>query len=118
MTAWSTLTAVHVQNAPVDPSSTNPSGIFIGGDPDGSKLYHLDLSNALLYEYDLTKLYDISTMTLVQTKAMPSSIVRDIWFRPDGLKFFFIGTISIHMLTLSTPWDISTLTTGNVLNVD
>jgi len=118
MTAWSTLTAVHVQNAPVDATSTNPSGVYIGGDPDGSKLYHLDLSNALLYEYDLTTLYDISTMTLVQTKAMPSSIVRDIWFRPDGLKFFFIGTISIHQLSLSTPWDISTLTTGNVLNVD
>jgi hypothetical protein len=67
-----------------------------------------------IYQYSLTKAYDITTMTHVGTSActtLGGGSPRGIWFRPDGKAVFVVentSTDQIEERTLSTAWDITT----------
>ena len=113
MARWDALSSTFGQGNPVDASSTNPIGIFIGGNPDGSKLYHLDLTSNRLFEYDLTGLYDISTMSFVTSIFIGGGSIRNIWFTADGLRMFLLSSTFISEFKLSTAWDISTAVLGS-----
>ena len=81
---------------------------------NGSKIFILD-SN-IIYEYDLTTNYDISTMTYNGVSYNPDPASKTVeqcfMFGDNGTKLYTTGynnsTIVAH--TLSTPYDLTTLT--------
>lgn len=81
---------------------------------NGSKIFILDSS--IIYEYDLTTNYDISTMTYNGVSYNPDPASKTVeqcfMFGDNGTKLYTTGynnsTIVAH--TLSTPYDLTTLT--------
>lgn len=91
---------------------TNPFGLFIS--PDGTELYSTDDDYNRLHRYTMSTAWDLSTLshtTQVGTISSQDGSPRDICFSPDGLNMYYTGISSdkIHRYTLSTAWDISTL---------
>ena len=90
---------------------TNPYGLFIS--PDGTELYSVDDDYNRLIQYTMSTAWDLSTLSSTRTISIGTqdSTPRDICFSPDGLNMYFTGNSSdkIHRYTLSTAWDISTL---------
>lgn len=90
-----------------------PWGLFIS--PDGTQLYSTDDSYNALIQYSMSTAWDLSTLTYtrVSTGVIGSQDAgpKDICFSPDGLNMYFTGYVNdkIHRYTLSTAWDISTL---------
>lgn len=91
---------------------TNPHGLFIS--PDGTELYSTDDDYNRLHRYTMSTAWDLSTLSHtanVSTIGSQDSTPKDISFSPDGLNMYFVGASSdkIHRYTLSTAWDITTL---------
>jgi len=90
-----------------------PWGLFIS--PDGTQLYSTDDSYNALIQYSMSTAWDLSTLsvTRVSLGALGSqdSGPKDICFSSSGLNMYFTGYSNdkIHRYTLSTAWDISTL---------
>ena len=108
MTQWRTQTAFFQQDKAIDASADFfQTGLFIG--KDGLKLYHTDATDKI-FEYDMTTPYDISTLSLLQSKDITAQTTapRDIWFTPDGLTMFVLANDRIFSYNLSTAWDVST----------
>jgi hypothetical protein len=89
---------------------TAPNGLFIGS--AGTKMYVNGTSGDDVNEYTLSTAWDITTATFVTTfsTAPQDTTPQDIFFKPDGLSMFVIGSISdaVFQYTLSTAWDVST----------
>ena len=90
---------------------TAPYGLFIS--PDGTELYSTDDDYNRLIQYTMSTAWDLSTLSSTRTSTLGAqdSSPRDICFSPDGLNMYYTGISSdkIHRYTLSTAWDISTL---------
>jgi uncharacterized delta-60 repeat protein len=90
-----------------------PWGLFIS--PDGTQLYSTDDSYNALIQYSMSTAWDLSTLTYTRaslgTLGSQDAGPKDICFSPDGLNMYFTGYVNdkIHRYTLSTAWDISTL---------
>ena len=94
-------------------SSMTPASMFLK--PDGTKMYVLNGAEDIVYEYDLSTAFDLSTisynnknLTITSVEKFPESI----FFKPDGTKLYVAGTFndSVRMMDLSTAWDVSTAT--------
>jgi hypothetical protein len=78
----------------------------------GNKLYVLD-SGSNVYQYTLATPYDLSSASYdnkLFNVATQDNLPRDVFFKPDGLEMYIIGTSSdkIHQYTLTTAWDVTT----------
>ena len=87
-----------------------PDGIAFS--PDGTKMFISGDQNNSLYEYTLSTPFNVTSATYVaatSTTAIEINL-RGMDISPDGTKIIYTGSASdnIHMLTLSTPWDITT----------
>jgi sugar lactone lactonase YvrE len=89
---------------------TSPHGIFFK--PDGSKVYICGTSSDAIHEYDLSTAWDVSSCSFVQSFSVLSQegFVTDLVFKPDGSKFYIIGSTGdeINEYNLSAAWDVST----------
>ena len=89
---------------------TSPTGLFIGS--NGTKMYVNGSSGDDVNEYTLGTAWNITTATFVTTfsTAAQDSAPQDIFFKPDGLSMFVMGSTNdtVYQYTLSTAWDIST----------
>jgi 6-phosphogluconolactonase (cycloisomerase 2 family) len=111
-TAWDVSTAAIFQSFSVAAQDNNPTALFFK--PDGLKMYVIGSQNDLVYEYNLSTAWDVSTATFLQSfysKAQepgPEAVV----FKPDGTKMYVSGYLSdkVHEYNLSTAWDVSTAT--------
>ena len=93
-----------------------PYGIYIS--PDGTRLFMIGNSGYYVRSYSMSTPWDITTLVYIDQYPL-FAILYDQWYRglffsPDGLKMFTIGTsagtgVNIFELDLATPWDISTL---------
>jgi len=108
--AWDVSTASYFQSFSVSAQETSPSDIFFK--PDGLKMYVIGFSGDDVNEYDLSVAWDVSTASYLQnfSVAAEETNPRSIFFKPDGLKMYVIGTIGddVNEYNLSTAWDIST----------
>jgi len=112
----STLSAVQVTKS-VTTEDTAPTGIAFNN--DGSKVFMVGQNNDSIYEYNLTALFDLSTISAVQvTKSVTSEDTspQGIAFNNTGSKIFMVGDTndSIYEYNLTTPFDLSTLSTVQV----
>ena len=82
--------------------------------PDGTKMYLTGNQNDKIYEFNLSSAFDISTASFVHDKYLFD--IDDepfgIEFNSDGTRIFVVGTKGngVDEYTLSTPYDISTMT--------
>lgn len=72
-----------------------------------------------LQQYDLSSAFDVSTASFIRSKTLPASFYNLIKMSPDGTKLYgFAGPtsdgneITIYEFTLSTPFDISTISSS------
>jgi|26BtaG_2_1085354.scaffolds.fasta_scaffold11840_2 hypothetical protein len=88
--------------------------------PDGTKLYVM--SQSFIYQYDLSTPWDISTITENGIKAVGVNDLGGMNFNEDGTRLYSVGTQSsleqLSECTLSTPWDINTIGTPTLLNLE
>ena len=89
---------------------TSPTGLFFKY--DGTKMYVCGSSGDDVNEYALSTAWDITTATFVTVFSVAAQDTgpQDIFFKPDGLTMFFVGSTNdtVFQYTLSTAWDIST----------
>ena len=103
-------------------SSMTPASMFLK--PDGTKMYVLNGALDIVYEYDLSTAYDLSTISYNSKNLTISSVEgfpESIFFKPDGTKMYVAGTQndSVRMIDLSTAWDVSsgTYNSSNTFSV-
>ena len=80
--------------------------------PDGLKMYVVGSQNRVVYEYDLSTAWSISTASYNQSFSVSAqeSIPAGLFFKPDGTKMYVTGASGddVNEYNLSTAWDIST----------
>ena len=116
-TAWDITTASYDSKSLVVESTGNLNGFFIGD--SGTKLYGLNDGNYNVRQYNLSTAWDVSTGSFDDTgdagSGLPSGVysgARTVNFSSDGTKLYvhFDGPDgSVYQYTLSTAWDINTL---------
>jgi hypothetical protein len=86
--------------------------------PDGTKVYFYGTGDGTVQQLSLSTPWDLNTATLETTS--PSLDPQDtfgkkIFFKPDGTKMYMsTQNKTVYQYSLSTPWDVSTLTYDNV----
>lgn len=81
---------------------------------DGTKYYSFNYTGHLIYEYEMSTPWDITTSTLTRsaTLSAQASNIQAFTFSATGDKFFFVDYThdSVFEYSLSTAWNISTFT--------
>jgi WD40 repeat protein len=87
--------------------------------PTGLQLFTIQQATDSLSEWSLSIAWDLSTATFVQTVALDSLLVASsMQFSPDGANLYVVDeAVGIQAYTLSTPWDITTLSAVIRFNV-
>ena len=96
---------------------------------DGTEFYAVGISADKIQQYTCSTAWDISTATHTRSSST-LAFGSPIWgnasnnpygmvFKPDGTKVFIAGASNNNLCeaTLTTPWDVSTLTSGVVLDL-
>jgi sugar lactone lactonase YvrE len=116
-TPWSIVTSSYDGvSLLISGSDTTPTGLFFR--PDGTRFYVIGTANDRINQTNLSTAWDLSTgssggqLVISGQDGNPQGI----YFRPDGLKMYMIGTTNsrIYQYTLSTAWTVSTATYDNV----
>ena len=112
-TAWDISTASYLQDFSVSVlGETITQGLFFKS--DGTKLYILGDTNNVVYEYNLSTAWNISTTSYSQYYSvdLQESFPTDIFFKSDGTKMYVVGRggDKVYEYNLSTAWDVSTST--------
>lgn len=109
-TAWNIGTASFVTSRSVSTNAPAPLGLFFK--PDGLKMYVICSSTDSVHEYDLATAWSISTISHASSFSVAAyeTVPSGIFFKPDGLSMYVIGTASDDVIefTLGTAWDITT----------
>jgi len=92
--------------------STSSGGMALKS--DGTSFYVGDESSGVVYQYDMTTAFDVSTASYASKSFNTNSQttgVAGLHFHPDGVKMYAIGAgsnDSVFQYALSTAWDVST----------
>ncbi len=109
-TAWDISSASYVDYFSVESYERNPRGVFFK--LDGTKMYILGNTNNKVNEFNLSTAWDITTASYSAGKHVSSqdTFSSGIYFRDDGLKFYFTGSTNdrVYEYNLSTAWSIAT----------
>ncbi len=121
-TAWDISTATYTDalsglgSSPT--SETNPYGMYIS--PDGIYFYITGHSVDEVAQYTMSTAWDISTASYTREQDLTDASgtytnPTGIHFKPDGTMFWTCSydEDTIQQYTLSTPWDVSTLSVGD-----
>ena len=95
------------------PGDTAPTDVKFH--PEGHTMYIVGTVRDRVYQYSLSKAWDVSTATYASKTVLVSSqdtAPQSVEFGDNGSKMYILGSNSdqIHQYTLSTPWDVSTAT--------
>ena len=93
-TSWDVSTAVFLQRFSVAAQEAIPQGLFFK--PDGLKMYVIGRVEDNVNEYNLSTSWDISTAVFLQSFSVAAQEAnpQGLFFKPDGLKMYVIGSIS------------------------
>ena len=119
-TAWDITTASFDNVTAGSGQDTGVSGVFFKY--DGTKFYMMGQADTDINEFNMSTAWDISTASFNQKSSSISSYEGAPWnlyFSTDGTKVFVIGTTGdeVNEFSLSTAWDISTLSHVRVFSV-
>ena len=109
-TAWDISTASYDSKSASSSNST-PHSVFFK--PDGTVMYTVGSNNDRMYQYNLSTAWDVSTATVDDNFLLSSQDAAPVkmFFRDNGTDMYMlgVGTDSIYQYSLSTAWDIGTL---------
>ena len=115
-TAWDISTASHTRNKSFSYGSL--SGVSINN--DGTKIYVVDYTTQKCHQLDLSTAYNISTATdngvWKYVTGGTGNVPTGIHFKPDGTRAYVVdqNPDQLTSYTLSTAWDLSTLSYDSV----
>lgn len=110
-----------IRNFSLATQDTTPHGIVLSA--DGSKMYMVGQTQDRLNEYSLSQRWNVesATFTTFSSIGATENTPSDIVFKPDGTKYFIIGTQNdrVYPFNTTTPWSISgsTLVSDQSLNI-
>ena len=113
------LNTISYDNVSFSIANEDGTPIGITFNNDGTKLYMVGTNNDSIYQYSLTTAFDLNTISydnvsfsVVSEDNGPQSIT----FNNDGTKLFMVGIIndSIHQYSLTTAFDLNTISYDNV----
>jgi predicted phage tail protein len=106
------MAAYDSKSLSISAQETGPTGIWFS--TDGLKMYVMGTSGDDVNQYALTTAWDVTTATYVTNKTLGAvdATPSGLYISDDGLKAYVCGTTTdaVYQYTLSTAWDISTLT--------
>lgn len=117
-TAWDVSTASYDSvTLSVSGQDTNPQGIVFKS--DGTRMYVVGNSGNDINQYDLSTAWDLSTASFDNVTfsiAAEETTPYAIFFKPDGTKFWLVGTAAdaVFQYSLSTAWNIGTASYDSV----
>jgi DNA-binding beta-propeller fold protein YncE len=121
-TGFDVSTAIYagdVERFNVLPWASSPRTVIFNN--TGTKLYVLDYGSDEIYEFNLAAPYDVSTATFGQQKdTQPQSLYPfSMAFSTDGSKMYVVEFLNEDIIefTLSTPFDISTVSHTHTLSI-
>lgn len=110
-TAWDVSSASFTTSLDISGQETAPGCLFIGN--SGTKLYFSGTNQRNISEYTLSTAWDVSSATFVQNADISGqeNLPVGLFFRDNGTKCFLLGLSGddVNEYTLSTAWDVSTL---------
>jgi len=87
--------------------------------PDGTRMYVYGLSGNDVTQFNLSEPWNLDTAIARENSPVFDSETQygnEIFFKPDGTKFYLTTQNStIHQYSLSTPWEVDTMTYDNVM---
>ena len=117
-TAWDISTASFLQSFSVNAQDTAPYGLSFK--PDGTKMYVIGAVGQDINEYRLSTAWDISTAVFSFTLSVASQDTgpRGLFFKPEGLKMYVIGSATRKVYQYSTALNTAELdlSTGSVFD--
>ena len=117
-TAWDISTASFLQSFSVNAQDTAPYGLSFK--PDGTKMYVIGAVGQDINEYRLSTAWDISTAVFSFTLSVASQDTgpRGLFFKPEGLKMYVIGSATRKVYQYSTALSTAEidLSTGSVFD--
>ena len=116
-TAWLVSTASYTRA--LNTSSVNLTGTVIKFSPDGTKMYIGGEELDSVFQYTLSTAWNISTATYAsksyQFSAQGSGNLIDFYITPTGTQIFaLLESNRIYAYTMSTAFDVSTISYNNV----
>ena len=119
-TPWLITTASFLQSYSVVTETSVP--IDVAFKPDGLTMFVLSTSPDEIFQYTLSIAWDVTSASLTSSKVLLNAETpnpRGFVFKSDGTKLFIsdINIDSATEYTLSTPWDITTLSFDNAFDV-
>jgi len=109
-TAWDVSTAVYSQLFYVGTQATGQVST-LAFKPDGTKMYAGTAASDIIYEYDLSTAWDVSTSTYNQNLDVQTNVTTayGLAFKPDGTRMYILDYSyqEVNEYELSTAWDIS-----------
>jgi sugar lactone lactonase YvrE len=111
-TAWDVNTASYDgKSFSIATQETNSNGLSFKD--DGTKFYIVGATNDTVYQYSCSTAWDVSTASydsISFSVATQETSPAGLFFKPDGTKFYIVGTTNdtIYQYSCSTAWDVST----------
>jgi DNA-binding beta-propeller fold protein YncE len=111
-TAWNVSTAVYASLSKLVSAQSNYSyGVAFSS--DGTKMYILDESTKVVYQYTLSTAWNVSTASYASLNvsvSAQSSSPYGVAFSSDGTKMYIVdySNKAVYQYTLSTAWNVST----------
>jgi len=102
--------ATFVQYSAISVGSGSNRTIYVN--PNGTRLFVSSSSTHLVYQYNLSTPYDISTMSFAQSLYLNSANLLGFTFKSDGTKIYGgrYNSGTVYEWNLSTAWELSTAT--------
>jgi len=117
-TAWDVSTSVYANKSfYVGRQEGNPNGLFFKS--DGTKFYIVGNANNRIFQYSCSTAWDVNT-AVYDSKSFSVSTQETnstgLFFKPDGTKFYIIGTSAdaVFQYSCVTAWDVSTATWDSI----
>lgn len=115
----STTGAIKTDDTAISGNTLNVSGVISGSSQNstfnkfefydnGLKLFISDHNGQSVYRYDMTSAYDLSTATFVGSHSLGVNVT-SFAFNSDGTKLLNTTGTEIRGYTLSTAWDLTTV---------
>jgi len=119
-TPHNVLLMEYVRSFSVAAKETFPTGLTFKN--DGTKMYVYGLVSNRIHEYDLGTPWDISTAVWLQQSMdldPTDTNMYSLYLNAEGTKAYLHGDENNILIecTLGTPWDISTLTVTNTMDI-
>lgn len=109
--AWDIGSKTYVQEIDVSAQEGGMSGLVFK--PDGYKFYLSGNTNDKVYEYSLTTAWDVSTASYSQSASLDSNNTtpNGMFINATGVHLYTVdyGSNEVFQYSLSTAWDVSTL---------